>query len=74
MFVKVRWDLDNNVMLDTMITELRDEVKKRIQMSIDRELRKIRGRAGRGPRPPNMSRESTITDQRRRRLKVRGAS
>ncbi|XP_042182171.1 retinitis pigmentosa 1-like 1 protein [Oncorhynchus tshawytscha] len=68
--LKVRWDLDNNVMLDTMITELRDEVKKRIQMSIDRELRKIRGRAGRGPRPPNMSRESTITDQRRRRLKV----
>ncbi|XP_036818634.1 retinitis pigmentosa 1-like 1 protein [Oncorhynchus mykiss] len=68
--LKVRWDLDNNVMLDTMITELRDEVKKRIQMSIDRELRKIRGRAGRGPRPPNMSRESTVTDQRRRRLKV----
>ncbi|XP_055721706.1 uncharacterized protein LOC129813387 [Salvelinus fontinalis] len=68
--LKVRWDLDNNVMLDTMITELRDEVKKRIQTSIDRELRKIRGRAGRGPRPPTMSRESTVTDQRRRRLKV----
>ncbi|XP_035621920.2 retinitis pigmentosa 1-like 1 protein [Oncorhynchus keta] len=69
---KVRWDLDNNVMLDTMITELRDEVKKRIQTSIDRELRKIRGRAGRGgvPRPPILSRDSTITDQRRRRLKV----
>ncbi|CDQ95593.1 unnamed protein product [Oncorhynchus mykiss] len=69
---KVRWDLDNNVMLDTMITELRDEVKKRIQTSIDRELRKIRGRAGRGgvPRPPILSRDSTVTDQRRRRLKV----
>ena len=75
---KVRWDLDDNVLLDAMITELRDEVSKRIQSSIERELRKIQGRAGRGgksPRPPQagqLSRESTITDQRRRRLKVRG--
>ncbi|XP_045074557.1 retinitis pigmentosa 1-like 1 protein [Coregonus clupeaformis] len=67
---KVRWDLDDNAMLDAMITELRDEVKKRIQTSIDHELRKIRGRASRGPRPPNLSRESAETDQRRRRLKV----
>ena len=76
---KVRWDLDDNVLLDAMISELRDEVSKRIQSSIDRELRKIQGRAGRGgksPRPPqagHLSRESTMTEQRRRRLKVRGA-
>ncbi|XP_036398117.1 retinitis pigmentosa 1-like 1 protein [Megalops cyprinoides] len=70
---KVRWDLDDSVMLDTMINELRDEVQKRIQASIDRELKKIQSRAGRSPRPPmqNMSRESTLqTEQRRRRLKV----
>ncbi|XP_072530447.1 uncharacterized protein rp1l1b [Salminus brasiliensis] len=69
---KVRWNLDNNEQLDGMIRELRDEVHKRIQSSIDRELRKIQGRAGR-PRPPKeaLSRESTVqTEQRRRRLKV----
>ncbi|RXN36531.1 retinitis pigmentosa 1-like 1 [Labeo rohita] len=69
---KVRWDLDDNEQLDAMICELQHEVRKRIQSSIDRELRKIQGRAGR-PRPPKetMSRESTIqTEQRRRRLKV----
>ncbi|XP_059369616.1 uncharacterized protein rp1l1b [Carassius carassius] len=69
---KVRWNLDDNEQLDVMICELQDEVRRRIQSSIDRELRKIQGRAGR-PRPPKdtMSRESTIqTEQRRRRLKV----
>ncbi|XP_036438504.1 LOW QUALITY PROTEIN: retinitis pigmentosa 1-like 1 protein [Colossoma macropomum] len=69
---KVRWNLDDNEQLDVMICELRDEVHKRIQSSIDRELRKIQGRAGK-PKPPKeaMSRESTIqTEQRRRRLKV----
>uniref|UniRef100_A0A9J8DED6 Rp1 like 1b n=1 Tax=Cyprinus carpio carpio TaxID=630221 RepID=A0A9J8DED6_CYPCA len=69
---KVRWNLDDNEQLDAMICELQDEVRRRIQSSIDRELRKIQGRAGR-PRPPKdtMSRESTIqTEQRRRRLKV----
>ncbi|XP_016336630.1 LOW QUALITY PROTEIN: uncharacterized protein rp1l1b [Sinocyclocheilus anshuiensis] len=69
---KVRWNLDDNEQLDTMICELQDEVRRRIQSSVDRELRKIQGRAGR-PRPPKdtMSRESTIqTEQRRRRLKV----
>ncbi|XP_016101971.1 retinitis pigmentosa 1-like 1 protein isoform X2 [Sinocyclocheilus grahami] len=69
---KVRWNLDDNEQLDAMICELQDEVRRRIQSSIDRELRKIQGRAER-PRPPKdtMSRESTIqTVQRRRRLKV----
>ncbi|XP_028809476.1 retinitis pigmentosa 1-like 1 protein isoform X2 [Denticeps clupeoides] len=69
---KVRWNLEDNEQLDTMINELQNEVHKRIQSSIDRELTKIQGRAGR-PRPPKdgMSRESTVqTEQRRRRLKV----
>ncbi|XP_073673266.1 uncharacterized protein rp1l1b [Garra rufa] len=69
---KVRWNLDDNEQLDSMICELQDEVRRRIQSSIDRELKKIQGRAGR-PRPPKetMSRESTVqTEQRRRRLKV----
>ncbi|KTF91851.1 hypothetical protein cypCar_00014865 [Cyprinus carpio] len=69
---KVQWNLDDNKQLDGMIYELQEEVRRRIQLSIDRELRKIQGRAGR-PRPPKdtMSRESTIqTEQRRRRLKV----
>uniref|UniRef100_UPI0037E751E8 retinitis pigmentosa 1-like 1 protein n=1 Tax=Semicossyphus pulcher TaxID=241346 RepID=UPI0037E751E8 len=73
---KVRWDLDDSLILDTMISELRDEVSKRIQNSIQREMRKIQGRAGKGgrsPRPPqggNLSRESTMTEKRRRILKV----
>ncbi|XP_051284071.1 retinitis pigmentosa 1-like 1 protein [Dicentrarchus labrax] len=73
---KVRWDLDDSLILDTMISELRDEVSRRIQSSIEREIRKIQSRAGKGgrsPRPPhggNLSRESTMTDRRRRILKV----
>lgn len=69
---KIRWNLNDNEQLDVMICELRDEVHKRIQASIDTELRKIQGHASR-PRPPKetMSRESSIlTEQRRRRLKV----
>ncbi|XP_059375823.1 uncharacterized protein rp1l1a [Carassius carassius] len=70
---KVRWDLADNDMLDKMITELKEEVHKRIQSSINRELQKIQSRAGRGPRPPGttLSRDSTIqTEQRRKRLRV----
>ncbi|XP_076579665.1 uncharacterized protein rp1l1a isoform X1 [Chaetodon auriga] len=73
---KVRWDLDDSLILDTMISELRDEVSRRIQSSIEREVKKIQGRAGRAgrsPRPPqggNLSRESTMTERRRRMLKV----
>ncbi|XP_051578472.1 retinitis pigmentosa 1-like 1 protein [Myxocyprinus asiaticus] len=70
---KVRWDLDDNEMLNMMIRELKDEVHKRIQSSIHRELQKIQGRAGKGPRPPEnaLSRESTVqTEQRRKRLRV----
>ncbi|XP_016400592.1 retinitis pigmentosa 1-like 1 protein [Sinocyclocheilus rhinocerous] len=70
---KVRWDLDDNEMLDKMISELKEEVHKRIQSSINRELQKIQSRAGRGPRPPGntLSRNSTVqTEQRRKRLRV----
>ncbi|XP_056444335.1 retinitis pigmentosa 1-like 1 protein [Gadus chalcogrammus] len=72
---KARWDLEDNVLLDTMIAELRDEVGRRIQSSVGRELKKIQGRAGRGgrtPRPPvgTLSRESTMTERRRQMLKV----
>lgn len=69
---KARWDLEDNVLLDTMISELRDEVGRRIQNSVGRELKKIQGRAGRTPRPPlgNLSRESTMTERRRQMLKV----
>ncbi|XP_036448533.1 retinitis pigmentosa 1-like 1 protein [Colossoma macropomum] len=70
---KVKWDLDDSEMLDKMISELKEEVQKRIQSSINRELQKIQSRAGRPPRPPisALSRDSTVqTEQRRRRLKV----
>ncbi|XP_075950437.1 uncharacterized protein rp1l1a [Anarhichas minor] len=73
---KVRWDLDDSLILDTMIEELRDEVSRRIQSSVECEVRKIHSRAGRGgrlPRPPqkgNLSRESTIMEKKRRILKV----
>uniref|UniRef100_A0A8C6KCP7 Doublecortin domain-containing protein n=6 Tax=Nothobranchius TaxID=28779 RepID=A0A8C6KCP7_NOTFU len=73
---KVRWDLDDSLILDTMISELKDEVSQRIQNSIQREIRKIQSRAGKGgrsPRPPglaNISRDSTMTERRRRMLKV----
>ncbi|XP_019723954.1 uncharacterized protein rp1l1a [Hippocampus comes] len=73
---KVRWDLDDSRTLDTMIAELRDEVSQRIQSSIKREMSKIHsrsGRRGKSPRPPkgaNLSRDSTMTEKRRRMLKV----
>ncbi|KAK3537562.1 hypothetical protein QTP70_013783 [Hemibagrus guttatus] len=56
-----------------MISELKEEVHKRIQSTINRELQKIQSRAGKTPRPPisMLSRDSTVkTEQRRRRLKV----
>lgn len=70
---KVRWDLNDNETLDTMISELKEEVHKRIQSTINRELQKIQSRAGRIPRPPisMLSRDPPVqTEQRRRRLKV----
>lgn len=70
---KVRWDLNDSETIDIMISELKEEVQKRIQSTINRELQKIQSRAGRTPRPPvsMLSRDSLVqTEQRRRRLKV----
>lgn len=73
---KVRWDLDDSVILNTMITELRDEVSQRIQSSIAREMKKIQSRSGRTersahpPREPNISRDSSMTEKRRRMMRV----
>ncbi|KAM9382241.1 retinitis pigmentosa 1-like 1 protein [Phaethornis superciliosus] len=71
---KVRWNLQNNRQTDEMILELKEEVSKRIQKSIDKELRKIKARAvKKTPRPPAepLQRESTFqTEQRRRRLQT----
>ncbi|XP_074845141.1 retinitis pigmentosa 1-like 1 protein [Carettochelys insculpta] len=71
---KIRWNLENNELLDIMISELKEEVNKRIQKSIEKELRKIKSRAGRRPpRPPDetLRRESTIqTEQRRQWLQT----
>ncbi|XP_010581508.1 PREDICTED: retinitis pigmentosa 1-like 1 protein [Haliaeetus leucocephalus] len=72
--LKVRWNLQNNQQMDEMILELKEEVSKRIQRSIDKEMRKIKSRAGKKmPRPPDepLKRESTLqTEQRRRRLQT----
>ncbi|XP_065587149.1 retinitis pigmentosa 1-like 1 protein [Cyrtonyx montezumae] len=72
--LKVKWNLQNNQQMDEMILELKEEVSKRIQRSIEKELRKIRSRAGaKMPRPPDgpLKRESTLqTEQRRRRLQT----
>lgn len=73
---KVRWDLDDSVLLNTMITELRDEVSQRIQSSVAREIKKIQSRSGRTgrsaypPREPNISRDSSMTEKRRRMMRV----
>ncbi|XP_055570921.1 retinitis pigmentosa 1-like 1 protein isoform X3 [Falco cherrug] len=71
---KVRWNLQNNQQTDKMILELKEEVSKRIQRSIEKELRKIKTRAGKNmPRPPDepLKHESTLQiEQRRRRLQT----
>ncbi|XP_077475180.1 uncharacterized protein rp1l1a isoform X2 [Stigmatopora argus] len=73
---KVHWDLDDSLILDTMIIELKDEMSSRIHSSIKREMSEIQNRSGRkdrSPRPPkevNLSRESTMTEKRRRMLKI----
>ncbi|XP_055084711.1 retinitis pigmentosa 1-like 1 protein [Periophthalmus magnuspinnatus] len=71
---KVKWDLEDSLILDRMIVELKDEVSQRIERSVEREMKKIQGRAGkRVPRPPlggNQSTDSVMTEKRRRLLKV----
>nr|XP_008106876.1 PREDICTED: retinitis pigmentosa 1-like 1 protein [Anolis carolinensis] len=68
---KVKWNLPNTDEVNVMISELKEEVNRRIQKSIEKELKKIRSRAGRMvPRPPDeLQRESTLqVENRRRRL------
>ncbi|XP_060129267.1 retinitis pigmentosa 1-like 1 protein [Zootoca vivipara] len=70
---KVKWNLPNSEELDLMIAQLKEEVSRRIQKSIEKELGKIRSRAGRRvPRPPDeeLRRDSSIlqVENRRRRL------
>lgn len=73
---KVRWDLDDSVILNTMMAELRNEVSQRIQSSIASEMKKIQSRTSRAersarpPREPNMSRDSSVTERRRRMMRV----
>lgn len=73
---KVKWDLEDNLILDRMIVDLKDEVSQRIERSVEREMKKIQSRAGKGvrvPRPPrghNLSQDSAMTDKRRQRLMV----
>uniref|UniRef100_H3ABA8 RP1 like 1 n=1 Tax=Latimeria chalumnae TaxID=7897 RepID=H3ABA8_LATCH len=70
---KCRWNLVDDERLDEMISDLKDEVSKRLQASIKKELKKLKGQAGqRPPRPPEepAKREFSFqTEQRRRRLK-----
>ncbi|MBN3287371.1 RP1L1 protein, partial [Polyodon spathula] len=71
--VKVKWNLDSSEQLDIMINDLKEEVHMRIRTTINRELKKIKGRADKAPHPPGntITRESTTrTEQRRLRLKV----
>uniref|UniRef100_A0A3P8PJU2 Uncharacterized protein n=2 Tax=Astatotilapia calliptera TaxID=8154 RepID=A0A3P8PJU2_ASTCA len=69
---KTRWNLGDSEQLDSTINELRAEVHKRIQASIDRELWKIQGQKGQ-PRPPRETKSrvsTTQAEERRRKLKV----
>ncbi|XP_072913253.1 uncharacterized protein [Hemitrygon akajei] len=71
---KVRWNLQDDQRLDSMIEDLREDVSRRIQGSIEREFRKVQGRAGKKkpvpPQEPRRCESSEQTEQRRRRLKA----
>ncbi|XP_068614563.1 dentin sialophosphoprotein-like [Brachionichthys hirsutus] len=58
---KVRWNLDGNESLETMMDELTAELHQRIQKTIDREWKKIQGQAG-PPRPSKdaMTRSTSV--------------
>ncbi|XP_069092269.1 retinitis pigmentosa 1-like 1 protein isoform X2 [Pleurodeles waltl] len=71
---KIRWNLEDNESLDGMIAELKSEVEKRIQKSVEIEVAKIQSRAGnKAPRPPNETskkRPAQQVEQRRKRLQT----
>ncbi|EDL36055.1 retinitis pigmentosa 1-like 1 protein [Mus musculus] len=70
--LRARWDLHDNHLLDQMVTELEQDVGRRLQASTVMEVRKIQSRAGRMvPEPPREAlrgQASLQTEQRRRRL------
>ncbi|XP_078397519.1 retinitis pigmentosa 1-like 1 protein [Cetorhinus maximus] len=71
---KIKWNLEADYRLEQMIEDLREDVSRRIQGSIERELNKVRCRAGiKKPSPPQEPRgceSSDQTGQRRKRLKA----
>ncbi|XP_078503680.1 retinitis pigmentosa 1-like 1 protein [Lissotriton helveticus] len=71
---KIRWNLEDNDSLDGMIAELKGEVEKRIQKSVENEVAKIQTRAGnKVPKPPNETlrqRPTQQVQQRRKRLQT----
>lgn len=70
--LRARWNLHDNNLLDQMVTELEQDVGRRLQTSTVLEVRKIQSRAGRMvPEPPREAlrgQTSLQTEQRRRRL------
>ncbi|XP_036054665.1 retinitis pigmentosa 1-like 1 protein [Onychomys torridus] len=71
--LRARWNLHDNSLLDQMVTELEQDVGRRLQASTIREVRKIQSRQGRMvPEPPREAlkgQTSLQTEQRRRRLR-----
>ncbi|EGW10348.1 retinitis pigmentosa 1-like 1 protein [Cricetulus griseus] len=70
--LRARWNLQDNSQLDQIVTELEQDVGRRLQASTVREVRKIQSRAGRMvPEPPREAlrgQTSLQTALRRRRL------
>ncbi|KAL1780910.1 retinitis pigmentosa 1-like 1 protein [Sigmodon hispidus] len=70
--LRARWNLRDNSLLDQMVTELEQDVGRRLQASTVMEVRKIQSRAGRMvPEPPRealRAQTSLQTELRRRRL------
>ncbi|KAH0519325.1 Retinitis pigmentosa 1-like 1 protein [Microtus ochrogaster] len=70
--LRARWNLPDDSLLDQMVTELEQDVGRRIQASTVREVRKIQSRVGRMvPEPPREAlrgQTSLQTELRRRRL------
>ncbi|CAO2591305.1 Retinitis pigmentosa 1-like 1 protein [Lemmus lemmus] len=70
--LRARWNLPDDSQLDQMVTELEQDVGRRLQASTVREMRKIQSRVGRMvPEPPREAlrgQTSLQTELRRRRL------
>lgn len=70
--LRARWDLHDNSLLDQMVSELEQDVGRRLQASTFREVREIQSRAGRmvsePPRETLRGQTSLQTEQRRLRL------